>query len=106
MFDDTCFSPIGGQTIKSAPTVYSYRTETDTLQDVMVPGYFNSKSLLFAPGSVIHVIAVDEIAQIFVKAVEGVSVILDNRVILAQTLKTQATNPVKKKNNNRTQKAA
>ncbi len=103
MFDDTCFSPIGGQTIKSAPTVYSYRTETDTLPDVMAPGYFNSKSLLFAPGSIVHVVAVDEIAQVFVKAVEGVNVVMDERVILAQPLKAS---PVKKKNNNRTQKAA
>jgi hypothetical protein len=103
MFDDTCFSPIGGQTIKSAPTVYSYRTEIDTLPDVMAPGYFNSKSLLFAPGSIVHVVAVDEIAQVFVKAVEGINVILDDRVIMAQRL---ASSPVKKKNNNRPQKAA
>ena len=106
MLDENCFSPIGGQTIRSAPTVFSYRSETDPLEDVFSPGYFDSKSILFFPGSIIHVVLVDEIAQVYIKAVEGTRVVLDERVILAQPLKVEKTVPVKKKSNNRTKKAA
>ena len=108
MFLDSGFTPIGGQTIRTAPTIYAYRTETDTLKEVMAPGYFSTKSILFGPGNVIKVLTADEIGEIYVKAIEGKNVIFDNRVILAAPYKVEpkAVAPVKKKDNERTKKAA
>lgn len=112
MYNPNSFTPIGGQTIRHAPTVFSYKTD-DTLKDVFSAGYFDKNAIMFSPGDKITAVCSDKIAEIFVKAIEGLRVVLDERVILAGPIQSKGVpveeadiTPVKKKTTKNTKKAA
>nr|AKH47348.1 hypothetical protein [uncultured marine virus] len=88
MFQDLGFTPIGGQTRRSAPTLYSYKNDKDSLEDIIKPGYFNSKAIMLHPGDIIKIISADGLAEGFIKSIEGAKVVMDSRVIVARELST------------------
>lgn len=101
MFNSRAFTPIGGQTIRHAPTFFSYKTE-DTFKEVLSEGYFNENAIMLSPGDRITIVCVDEIVDIFIKAIEGLNVILDDRMIKAipvshETAKRKEITPKRKK---------
>ena len=84
MFIINNFTPIGGQTNRLAPTLFSYSHDKDNFKDLFEEGYFNPKRNLFHAGDTIMVRMADEIGQVYIDAIEGKNVVLDHRFIMAQ----------------------
>ena len=83
MFLKNNFTPIGGQTNRMAPTLFSYSNEKDSLDEMLGKGYFNSRRTMFRRGDILKVHCKDGHAEIYVKAVEGLEVVMEGFYTLA-----------------------
>jgi len=107
MFLKNNFTPIGGQTNRMAPTLFSYSNEKDSLLEILSPGYFNSRRTMFRRGDIIKVHCKEGHAEIYVKAVEGLEVVSEGFYALAgPNVEAVSKIPIKKKGGRPKQKAA
>ncbi len=107
MFSKNNFTPIGGQTNRLAPTLFSYSNEKDSLLDILGPGYFNSRRTMFRRGDTIKVHCKEGHAEIYVKAVEGLEVVMEGFYTLAgPKVGAVSETPIKNKGGRPIKKAA
>ena len=94
MFIKENFSHVhtGGPTIIRQ---FVYQNEKDTLQEIMVPGYFKSQKIILKRNSFIKIVCKDAIAEIVVKDITGL-ITMWPQVIMAKVLaETAADHPHK-----------
>lgn len=82
-FKRDSFSPIMIVGVK-VPRFFAYANNEDNLEDMMVPGYFNTQRIILLPNSFIKVIAKDCAAEIVVGPQDGMNVTIRPDYFLAK----------------------